>query len=153
MIFDYCQKALEKAEYKMLEDETWFAEIPGFSGVWANGENVEECRSELLEVLEEWIILKWRDGDPVPEVDGRTIEIKERAVAEIAMPIPRRDLVKKFRELGFLGPYSGGKHQFMIRGQLKIRIPNPHKAGEISDSLLREILRQAGIEKDDWDNV
>ena len=69
------------------------------------------------------------------------------------MPITRRYLVKKFRELGFVGPYSGGKHQFMIKGPLKIRIPNPHKTAEISDSLLREILRQAGIDKDEWDNL
>ena len=52
------------------------------------------------------------------------------------MPISRRDLVKKFRSLGFIGPYSGGRHQFMIKGALKIRVPNPHKSGDISDSLL-----------------
>jgi predicted RNA binding protein YcfA (HicA-like mRNA interferase family) len=66
------------------------------------------------------------------------------------MPIARRDLIRKFRNLGFSGPYSGGKHQFMVKGELKIRIPNPHQAGEISDSLLGEILRQVGISKDEW---
>jgi hypothetical protein len=58
MLLEYTQKALEKAEYKKLDDGTWFAEIPGFEGVWANGNTVEECRTELLEVLEEWLILK-----------------------------------------------------------------------------------------------
>ncbi|GFP20642.1 hypothetical protein HKBW3S03_02145 [Candidatus Hakubella thermalkaliphila] len=53
MLLQYTQKALEKAEYKKLDDGTWFAEIPGFEGVWANGNTVEECRTELLEVLEE----------------------------------------------------------------------------------------------------
>ena len=81
MIFEYCQKAIEKAEYKKLEDGTWFADIPGFKGVWANGERVEECRKELITVLEEWIILKLRDKDPLPEVDGLRVEIKELAVA------------------------------------------------------------------------
>jgi predicted RNA binding protein YcfA (HicA-like mRNA interferase family) len=66
------------------------------------------------------------------------------------MPISRKDLIKKFRSLGFRGPYSGGKHQFMVKGKLKIRVPNPHKSGEISDSLLHEILRQADITKDKW---
>jgi predicted RNA binding protein YcfA (HicA-like mRNA interferase family) len=66
------------------------------------------------------------------------------------MPISRKDLIKKFRSLGFRGPYSGGKHQFMVKGKLKIRVPNPHKSGEISDSLLHEILRQADITKDEW---
>ena len=80
MIFDYCQRALERAEYKKLEDGTWFAEIPGFPGVWANGKTVEECRQELITVLEEWLILKLRDKDPIPDVDGLRLEIREVAV-------------------------------------------------------------------------
>ncbi|MDI7258709.1 MAG: type II toxin-antitoxin system HicB family antitoxin [Thermodesulfobacteriota bacterium] len=58
MLFKYIQKALEKAQYKALEDGTWFAEIPKFQGVWANARTVEECRHELMEVLEEWLFLK-----------------------------------------------------------------------------------------------
>ena len=81
MIIEYCQKAIEKAEYKKLEDGTWYAELPGFKGVWSNAKSVEECRKELITVLEEWIILKLRDKDPIPEVDGLKIEIKEVAVA------------------------------------------------------------------------
>ena len=63
MIFEYCQKAIEKAEYKKLDDGTWYAEVPGFKGVWANAETVEDCRKELISVLEQWIVLKLRDGD------------------------------------------------------------------------------------------
>jgi len=81
MIIEYCQKAIEKAEYKKLDDSTWFADIPNFKGVWANGKNVEECRKELITVLEEWIVLKLRDNDLIPEVDGLRIEINELAVA------------------------------------------------------------------------
>jgi predicted RNA binding protein YcfA (HicA-like mRNA interferase family) len=69
------------------------------------------------------------------------------------MAVSRKNLVRKFRSLGFTGPYSGGKHQFMVRGDLKIRVPNPHGSGEINESLLREILRQAGISKKEWDDV
>jgi len=57
----------------------------------------------------------------------------------------RDEIVRKFRTLGFDGPVSGGKHPFMVRGALKVRIPNPHHHGQISPSLLREIVRQAGI--------
>jgi predicted RNase H-like HicB family nuclease len=74
MLLEYTQKALEGAEYKRLGDGTWFGEIPGFEGVWANGPTVESCRRELVEVLEEWLILKLRDGDPVPAAGG--VEIK-----------------------------------------------------------------------------
>jgi predicted RNA binding protein YcfA (HicA-like mRNA interferase family) len=66
------------------------------------------------------------------------------------MPVARKDLVRKFRNLGFTGPFSGGRHQFMVKGELKIRVTNPHKAGEVSESLIHEILRQAGISKDEW---
>ena len=60
-----------------------------------------------------------------------------------------RKLVQKFRRLGFDGPYAGGRHLFMVRGTLKVRIPNPHRK-DISTHLLAEILRQAGISYDQW---
>jgi len=66
--------------------------------------------------------------------------------------LSRKDLIRKFRTLGYSGPFSGGKHQFMIKGSQKIRIPNPH-GGDISVSLVKEILRQAGISFEEWDNV
>jgi predicted RNase H-like HicB family nuclease len=81
MIFEYCQKAIEKSEYKKLDDGTWYAEVPGFRGVWANAKTVEDCRKELISVLEEWIVLKLRDGDAVPEVDGLSVRITRVAVA------------------------------------------------------------------------
>ncbi|PIS04609.1 MAG: hypothetical protein COT81_05590 [Candidatus Buchananbacteria bacterium CG10_big_fil_rev_8_21_14_0_10_42_9] len=62
-----------------------------------------------------------------------------------------RKLVKRFRKFGFDGPYSGGRHLFMIKGKLKVRIPNPHTR-DISKHLLSEILRQANIETDRWEN-
>ena len=67
--------------------------------------------------------------------------------------ISRRELVRKFRSLGYLGPFSGKKHQFMIKGKKKIRIPNPHGSGDINVSLVKEILRQASITDEEWDNA
>jgi len=81
MLSEYIQKALKKAQYKNLEDGTWFAEIPGFKGVWANANTVEQCRHELLEVLEEWLILKIRDHDPIPIIEGVEIKVKEISTA------------------------------------------------------------------------
>jgi predicted RNA binding protein YcfA (HicA-like mRNA interferase family) len=66
--------------------------------------------------------------------------------------ISRRELLRKFRALGYNGPFSGGKHQFMIKGKQKVRIPNPHMS-DIGVSLLKEILRQAGISSQDWDRA
>jgi predicted RNase H-like HicB family nuclease len=70
----YIQKALTKAQYKLLDNGTWFAEVPEFQGVWANAPTVEECRQELMEVMEEWLILKIRDRDPIPKFEGLTLD-------------------------------------------------------------------------------
>ena len=63
-----------------------------------------------------------------------------------------RKLVQRFRQLGFDGPYSGGRHLFMTKDNLKVRIPNPH-SGDISKPLIAEILRQADIPSRDWDEI
>jgi predicted RNA binding protein YcfA (HicA-like mRNA interferase family) len=67
--------------------------------------------------------------------------------------ISRPELIRKFRSLGFSGPFSGTRHQFMKKDTLKVRIPNPHKGGTIGEPLLREILRQAGISRTEWDHA
>lgn len=61
-------------------------------------------------------------------------------------------MVQKFQRLEFDGPYSGGRHLFMVKGELKIHIPNPHE-GDISKHLLSEILRQVGISPADWNKI
>lgn len=67
-------------------------------------------------------------------------------------PIKRKDLVKYLRSYGFAGPYSGGKHQFMLKDDFRLRIPNPHKA-DIGKNLLIRILHQANINKKDWEEL
>ncbi|UZX16197.1 type II toxin-antitoxin system HicA family toxin [Thermus sp. PS18] len=64
-------------------------------------------------------------------------------------PVSRRELVARLKALGFAGPYTGGRHQFMVRGSVCLVLPNPHR-GEISVDLLRRILKQAGIEEEEW---
>jgi len=64
-------------------------------------------------------------------------------------PISHKELVRKLRKLGFDGPYSGGKHLFMIKGNLTLTIPNPHRK-DISVELLKRILRRAEISRDEW---
>ena len=66
--------------------------------------------------------------------------------------ISLRKLVQKFIRLGFDGPYSGGRHLFMVKKELKVRIPNPHR-GDISKHLVAEILKQSGISMSDWESV
>lgn len=67
-------------------------------------------------------------------------------------PIKRGDLIWYLRKLGFEGPYAGGKHQFMVKGNTRLTIPNPHRQ-EISSGLLLRILKQADIKRSDWENL
>lgn len=55
-----------QARYKLLEDGSYFGEIPGINGVWANAKNLENCRKELQEVLEDWLLFKVHDQEEVP---------------------------------------------------------------------------------------
>ena len=80
MLSNYIEAAIRKADYKKLDDGTWYGEITGFKGVWANALTLEECRSELIEVLEEWLLLKVKDNDPIPTIDGKNIIIRKVAV-------------------------------------------------------------------------
>lgn len=67
-------------------------------------------------------------------------------------PIKRKDLIYYLRQLGFEGPYSGTKHQLMMRGNTTLRIPNPHQ-GDIGESLLVRILKQGRISRAEWEKL
>ena len=75
MLTQYLAKKLQQAKYKLLKDGSYFGEIPGLSGIWANATNLEDCRKELQEVLEDWILLKIRDRQRVP---GFEIKVDRR---------------------------------------------------------------------------
>jgi predicted RNase H-like HicB family nuclease len=68
MLTRYIREAMHRARFKTLDDGTYFGEIPGLAGVWANESTVRTCREVLQEVLEEWLILKIRDNDPIPRL-------------------------------------------------------------------------------------
>jgi predicted RNA binding protein YcfA (HicA-like mRNA interferase family) len=40
----------------------------------------------------------------------------------------------------------------MQKGDITVRVPNPHR-GDIGRGLLAEILRQAMIQRDKWENL
>ena len=67
-------------------------------------------------------------------------------------PVRRDVLITALRKVGFSGPKSGGKHEYMIRGSHSITIPNPH-GHDISRNFLGRILKQAGISRDDWEKL
>ena len=80
MLTDYIRGAMRKARYEILPDDgTFYGEIPGFDGVYANADTLESCREELEEILEEWILLRVSKHLPLPAVDGIDLTIKEVA--------------------------------------------------------------------------
>ena len=68
MLSEYIAKKLKEAIYEILKDGTYFGEIPGLKGVWANAKNLEDCREELRSALEDWLLFKIKDGDSIPEL-------------------------------------------------------------------------------------
>lgn len=65
------------------------------------------------------------------------------------VPVSWVNLVKRLRQLGFDGPYQGGKHPYMLKDNLVLTIPNPHTK-EVGIPLLSRILRRAGISQEEW---
>lgn len=71
MLTEYIRAAMKKARYEILpDDNTFYGEIPGFDGVYANADTLEACRDELEEVLEEWIFFRISRNLSLPVVDG-----------------------------------------------------------------------------------
>ena len=50
-------------------------------------------------------------------------------------PINRRELIRYLKQLGFSGPCSGGKHQYLVKGELRLYVPNP------------------GVNREDWEKL
>jgi len=69
----YIEAALSAVRLERLNDGSYYAEIPDCPGVWANEKTEEECLQVLREVLEEWIVLKLKDNDPLPEIQGQEL--------------------------------------------------------------------------------
>lgn len=71
MLTKYIEAAMRHAVYEIIEDpKPFYGEIPECEGVWANGKTLEECRQELKEVLEGWLILSLQRSLPIPNPDG-----------------------------------------------------------------------------------
>ncbi len=77
MLSEFLHKKLATAKYKLLKDRTYFGEIPGLRGVWANARSLEACRKELKEVLEDWLLLKVRNKENIP---GFNLKIDRRSL-------------------------------------------------------------------------
>ena len=65
-------------------------------------------------------------------------------------PVSRQDLIRRLRSLGWGGPFAGTKHQHMVKGDIQLTIPNPHGRKDIGVNLLKMLLHEAEIPRDEW---
>lgn len=72
----YVEAAMGVAVAERDDSGEWYAEIPACRGVWATGANRASCLDELREVLEEWLVLKLRDGDDIPSIHGADLRVE-----------------------------------------------------------------------------
>ena len=82
MLTKYIDAAMRTAKYKILSDDgSYFGEIPGLQGVWANADTLEQCRDELQSGLEDWIMFKLELGQAIPDVNASSFAISARLCA------------------------------------------------------------------------
>ena len=77
MIRQYVEAALRSARYDKLGDGTFYGEVPRLRGVLATGETLEECRSQLAEVVEEWVLVRVARGLAVPPLGKVFVRVKK----------------------------------------------------------------------------
>ena len=70
MLTEYIQRAMRHAKYEIMENGRFYGEILECPGTWGEGTTLEECRDELQSVLEDWLMVGIRLGDPLPVIDG-----------------------------------------------------------------------------------
>ena len=66
---------MERAKFEELEDGTVAGEVPGLQGVLANAPTEAECRDQLPEVIEEWVLVRVARGLDIPAIDGVTVSV------------------------------------------------------------------------------
>jgi predicted RNase H-like HicB family nuclease len=76
MITKYVGKALERARYERLEDGSFCATVRGLRGVMAVGRSVKQCRDQLAEIVEEWILVRVACGLAVPKLGGISVRVR-----------------------------------------------------------------------------
>jgi predicted RNase H-like HicB family nuclease len=80
MLTEYIQAAMRRAKYEIVEDDnSYYGHIPGIRGLWANAATLEDCRAQLEQALEDWLVLSIADHSPIPEMNGIRVEVREVA--------------------------------------------------------------------------
>lgn len=84
MIREYIEAALQRAKYEIIEDEEpYYGEIPELTGVWATGANLEECRRNLADAADAWVLFRLSQGMAIPALGKTRLKIPRRLKAGV----------------------------------------------------------------------
>lgn len=84
MLIEYIEAALSRARYELINDEEpYYGEVPELEGVWATGKTLEECRKNLAEVIDGWIVVRLKKGLPLPPIGECKIEELRKVEASV----------------------------------------------------------------------
>jgi predicted RNase H-like HicB family nuclease len=79
VLTDYIDAALHNATYKILEDGSYWGEIPALPGLWGSGPTLEACREDLHDVIQDWLIFAFKLRRTIPVING--IDLNATAAA------------------------------------------------------------------------
>jgi predicted RNase H-like HicB family nuclease len=81
MLIEYIEESLKRAHYEIINDEEpFYGEVKELKGIWATGNTLEECRKNLRDVIEGWILVSIKKGLNIPKLGNVEIkEVKEHA--------------------------------------------------------------------------
>ena len=69
MLLEYVQEALKYARYEIIDnDYPYYGEIPELKGVWATGKTLEECRQNLTDVVDGWLVVRLKKDLKIPKI-------------------------------------------------------------------------------------
>lgn len=79
MITEYINAALQRAKFEIINDEEpYYGEVTELEGVWATGKTLEECRGNLVEVIDGWLVVRLRRGLPIPPLGKHRVKELKR---------------------------------------------------------------------------
>ena len=81
MLSEYLLAVMNRATFEVIDDDrSFYGRIPNLEGVWANAATLEDCRAELKQVLEEWLLLRLSERLSIPEIDGIDLAVQYEVV-------------------------------------------------------------------------
>jgi hypothetical protein len=122
----YIEAAILGASYKQLENTTYYAEIPGFQGLFVHADKRDKCTLLLRKALKGWIVLGLQLGHPLPVISGVNL-------------IPLAKLIRELKLRDMDGPYLVDNQLYMVKGQIKLLIPDIEFT-EFSEFLISQII-------------